>query len=267
MKAALYIRVSTQYQAQEGYSLPAQRRALTDYCHYNNLEVYNIYADEGISAKDMTHRPSFLQMIEKAKEKCFDVIVCYSLSRFTRSVSDLYSTCGILQKYNVSLISLTESFDTATVAGRACMGILGVFAQMERELTSERVSIAMQERARQGKRTCTDVLGYRIYGSDSLVIDPEGADLVRLIFQKFLKYQKYLPVADLLNAMGKTGCRGRNFRAESIKLIVTNPIYIGYYRYKEERIKGNFEPIIDNNTWQHAQRIVQHISRNRHTIK
>ena len=78
MKAALYIRVSTQYQAQEGYSLPAQRRALTDYCHYNKLDIYNIYADEGISAKDMTHRPSFLQMIERAKDKCFDVIVFYS---------------------------------------------------------------------------------------------------------------------------------------------------------------------------------------------
>lgn len=267
MTAALYIRVSTQYQAQEGYSLPAQRRALTDYCHYNKLDIYNIYADEGISAKDMTHRPSFLQMMEQAKSKCFDVIVFYSLSRFTRSVSDLYFTWDMLKKFDISLISLTESFDTNTVVGRACMGILGVFAQMERELTSERVSFAMRERARQGKRTCVDVLGYSKYGSDSLIIDPDGADLVRLIFSKFIKYQKYLPVADLLNAMGKTGCRGRNFRAESIKLIVTNPIYIGYYRYKGERIKGNFEPIIDNNTWQHAQRIVLHISRNKHTVK
>lgn len=190
---------------------------MTDYCHYNKLDIYNIYADEGISAKDMTHRPSFLQMIERAKDKCFDVIVFYSLSRFTRSVSDLYFTWDMLKKFDISLISLTESFDTATVVGRACMGILGVFAQMERELTSERVSFAMRERARQGKRTCVDVLGYSKYGSDSLIIDPDGADLVRLIFQKFLKYQKYLP--------------------------------------------------IDNNTWQHAQRIVNHISQNKHTVK
>lgn len=99
---------------------------MTDYCHYNKLDIYNIYADEGISAKDMTHRPSFLQMIERAKDKCFDVIVFYSLSRFTRSVSDLYFTWDMLKKFDISLISLTESFDTATVVGRACMGILGV---------------------------------------------------------------------------------------------------------------------------------------------
>lgn len=259
MKAAVYIRVSTLDQAREGYSLSAQRKTLTEWCATRGYEVYNVYADEGISAKDITHRPACQAMLEAAYNSEFDIILIWALSRFTRSVADLYDTWDKLQKHNVGVVSCTEGFDTSTPTGRAMMGVLGVFAQMERELTAERVSFALAERASQGKRTCSDVLGYDLDGKDSLTINEAEAEVVRLIFQKFIEYQSYLPVAEIVNAMGHHGRRGSSFNAESIKKIVTRPVYIGYYSFKGHLYQGDYEPLISEKDWRHAQRIVQKI--------
>lgn len=264
MVVAIYIRVSTLDQAREGYSLAAQRKVLTEWCNHRGHDIYAVYADEGISGKDIEHRPAVKEMLSDAKKEKFDIILIWALSRFTRSVSDLYTTWEILDNHNINLISSTEGFDTSTPTGRAMMGVIGVFAQMERELTAERVSLALAERAAQGKRTCSDVLGYDNNGKDSLKINESEAELVKLIYEKFIAYQAYLPVADWMNLNGKFGRRGYPFGAESIKKIVTNPIYIGYYRFKGNRYKGNFEPIIPEKTWNHAQRIAKAISKRRH---
>lgn len=253
--AAIYIRVSTLDQAREGYSLAAQRRVLEDYCAKADETVYKVYADEGISGKDIKHRPAFKQLIEDAKAKRFETIYVWALSRFTRSVTDLYNVNEILSAHNVRLVSVTEGFDTRTPTGRAMMGIIGVFAQMERELTAERVLLAMTERARQGKRTCSDVLGYALDGKDSLKIVEEEAAVVRLIFEKYIAYGKYLPVADLLSAMGIKGKRGGTITAESVRKIIRCPLYIGYYRFKGELYKGNFEPIVTESVWKKAQKV------------
>lgn len=253
--AAIYIRVSTLDQAREGYSLAAQRRVLEDHCKKMGEEVYKVYADEGISGKDIKHRPAFRQLIADAKAHCFETIYVWALSRFTRSVTDLYNVNEILSAHDIRLVSLTEGFDTRTPTGRAMMGVIGVFAQMERELTAERVTLAMTERARQGKRTCSDVLGYAIDGKDGLKIIVEEAAVVRLIFEKYIAYEKMLPVSELMCAMGIKGKRGGTITAESVRKIVTCPLYIGYYRFKGELYKGNFEPIVPEAVWKKAQRI------------
>lgn len=264
MRAAIYIRVSTLDQAREGYSLAAQRKTLTDWCVSRGHEIYSVYADEGISGKDIAHRPACKTMLDDAYSEKFDIILIWALSRFTRSVADLYDTWDKLSRHNVSIVSCTEGFDTSIPTGRAMMGVLGVFAQMERELTAERVSFALAERASQGKRTCSDVLGYDPKGKDDLVINETEAEIVRLIFSKFIEYQSYLPVAEVVNAMGYRGRRGKPFKAESIKKIVTRPIYNGFYRFKGNLYKGNFEPIISDKDWRHAQRIVQKIKRDKY---
>ena len=228
---------------------------LTDYCKQRGDEIYKVYADEGISGKDIKHRPAFQALIEDAKEQRFGTICVWALSRFTRSVSDLYSVNEMLTEKGIRLISLTEGFDTSTPTGRAMMGVIGVFAQMERELTAERVLLAMTERAKQGKRTCSDVLGYALDGKDSLKIVEEEAAVVRLIFEKYIAYGKYLPVADLLSAMGIRGKRGGTITAESVRKIIRCPLYIGYYRFKGELYKGNFEPIVTESVWKKAQKV------------
>ena len=146
-----------------------------------------MYADRGISGKDIEHRPEMNRLLKDAEEHKFDIVLFWALSRFTRSVSDLYVTLEKFSKENIAMASYTESFDTTSPMGRAMIGVVGVFAQLERELTSERVSAAMQERAEQGKRTCSEVLGYDLLGKDSLVINENEAKYVRFCFEQYTR--------------------------------------------------------------------------------
>lgn len=243
-RAAIYIRVSTLDQAREGYSLAAQRRALEDWANEHGYYVSAVYEDAGISAKDISHRPAMRQMLQDAENESFDAILVWALSRLTRSVADLYTTWEHICKHNICLISYTEAFDASIPMGRAMMGILGVFAQMEREITSERVRAAMAERAAQGKRTCNEVLGYDLDGADSFIINEQEAEIVRYIFSAYLQYHNLSAVAELCRLKGYKGKRGRIFRPQNIKTILSRPIYAGYNSYHSEKHLGNFEPII-----------------------
>ena len=132
MRVAIYIRVSTLDQAREGYSLSAQRKALTRWAEEREYEVVYCYADEGISGKDISHRPAMMQMLADVKAGKIDIVLVWALSRLTRSVADLYNTWSLLEKYHCGLVSLTESFDATTVWGRTMMGMLAVLAQRAR---------------------------------------------------------------------------------------------------------------------------------------
>ena len=134
------------------------------------------------------------------------------------------------------------------------MGMLGVFAQMEREITAERVKAAMMERAAQGKRTCHEVLGYDLDGSDSFRINPIEAERVRYIFQRYLEYRNLSAVAELCTLRGYTGKRGKILKAQHIKTILTRPIYAGYNSYCGMIIKGDFKPIIEMPMYNRVQK-------------
>lgn len=256
MMVAVYIRVSTLDQAREGYSLAAQQKSLEEWCTANGHCIYCVYNDPGISGKDIAHRPAMRQMLDDIKSGQIDLVLVWALSRLTRSVADLYDTYNLLQRYGCNIRSYTEPFDTATPMGRAMMGICGVFAQMERELTAERVRAAMAERAAQGKRTCNEILGYDLDGSDSLKINEAEAQIVQYIFDKYLEYRSLSAVAELCRVLGYHGKRGRIFKAQHIKVILSRPIYVGYNSFKGELHKGMFEPIIQQKTWDDVQRIL-----------
>lgn len=123
--AALYIRVSTLDQAREGYSLAAQQAALEAWAAAHSYAT-QLYADEGISGKDIGHRPAMRQMLADVEAGKITVVAVWALSRLTRSVADLYTTLELLAANGVALISHTEAFDTSTPTGRAMMGLLGV---------------------------------------------------------------------------------------------------------------------------------------------
>lgn len=255
-RVAIYIRVSTLDQAREGYSLAAQERTLRDWCKSHECVVHDLYSDAGISGKDIHHRPDMQRLLHDAADSEFDIVIVWALSRLTRSMLDLYRTWTTLCAHDISLISYTESFDTGTPTGRAMMGMLGIFAQMEREITSERVIAAMAERAIQGKRTCSKVLGYTPEGSDTLTVNHEEAAIVQYIFSKYLEHRSLSAVAELCSLKGYSGKRGKPFRAESIRKILTRPIYAGYYSYNGTLIYGGFEPIIPPKTYNKIQRIL-----------
>lgn len=243
MRAAIYTRVSTLDQAEGGYSLDAQRRALTAWCIQRGFGEPVIYEDAGISGKDIKHRPAMQKLLDAIKRDKYDVVVVWALSRLTRRVADLYGVWEIMEAHGCDLISRTEAFDTHTPLGRAMMGILGVFAQMERENTVERVKAAMQERALQGKRTCTEVLGYdKIPGS--LAINAEEAERVLKIFALYQRTGSLTETARWCREHGIRGKRGKVLDAYKVRVILTRPIYAGYYSYKDLRVRGDFPALI-----------------------
>ena len=253
--AALYIRVSTLDQAREGYSLAAQQAALEAWAREHNY-VSALYQDAGISGKDIDHRPAVRQLLADVEAGGISVVAVWALSRFTRSVADLYDMWEILDAHNVGLISHTEGFDTNTPTGRAMMGFLGVFAQLERELTAERVRAAIAERAAQGKRTCNSVLGYDLAGADSLVPNPEEAEMVQYIFGKYLEHRSLSAVAELCRLRGYAGKRGRIMSAWSVRLILTRPIYAGYNSWRGQLIRGQHEPLVTLSDYNRVQRML-----------
>lgn len=248
-RIAIYIRVSTLDQAREGYSLEAQGKTLRKWCDDRKYEVFELYADKGISGKDIEHRPDMNRLLKDAKEGKFDTVIFWALSRFTRSVSDLYSTMENFQKWNVDMVSYTEAFDTSTPMGRAMIGIVGVFAQLERELTSERVSAAMAERASQGKRTCSEILGYDLDGKDSFKINEKEAEYVRFCFEEYLLRKNLSEVACEASKRGFRGKRGKEPTAWSIQKILTRTQYCGFNTFLGEIYKGNYKSIIDVETF------------------
>lgn len=256
-KAAIYKRVSTLDQVKDGYSLEAQETALRNWCSDKGFDIYDVYADCGISGKDIANRPEMLRLMEDAESGQFQIVAFWALSRFTRSVSDLYDTMEKFQKYNVSMFSYTESFDTSTPMGRAMIGIVGVFAQLERELTGERVGAAMEVRAIQGKRTCSEVLGYDLLGKDSFIINEKEAEFVQYAFSSYIKYKNLSKIAKLCAQRGYKGKRGKIPTAFSIRVILTRPIYCGYNSFHNDLYKGDFTPIIDINTFNKVQRLLK----------
>lgn len=256
-RVAIYTRVSTLDQAREGYSLDAQRKTLTRWAQEREYTIIGYYADEGISGKDITHRPAMQRLLDDVTDNKIDIIVVWALSRFTRSVADLYNMWDLLSAHQCGLVSYTEAFDATTITGRAMLGVLGIFAQMEREYTAERVRAAAAERAVQGKRTCNEVLGYDLDGKDTLKINPVEAERVRYIFAKYIEHHSLSAVAELCRLRGYTGKRGRPQTAESIRKILTRPIYAGYNAFHGALYKGQHRPIVSVREYNHVQRLLQ----------
>lgn len=195
-------------------------------------------------------------MLADAEKGLFDLVIVWKLTRFTRSLTDLCTMCDRLEARSIKLISVTEGFDTSTSTGRMLRNILGVIAQWEREVISENVAAAMAERARQGKRTCSYVLGYdRVEGGD-LEINAAEADTVREIFKAYINIQNLIALAAWCNERDIVGKKGRQMSPEGLRKILTRPIYIGYYTFKGQKYRGNFKPIIDQGLFDAVQKIM-----------
>lgn len=257
IKVAIYIRVSTLDQAREGYSLEAQEETMRKWCADRHYDIYDLYADRGISGKDIDHRPDMRRLMQDAKTQKFNMVVFWALSRFTRSVSDLYNTMELFNKLNISLFSYTESFDTSTPMGRAMIGIVGIFAQLERELTGERVRAAMVTRAVKGKRMCSEVLGYDIDGKDTFKINAEEAEYVKFCFETYLERKNLIEVAALARQRGYRGKRGKEPVAHSVSVILSRSIYCGYNTYNGNIYKGNHPPIISVDVYNRVQTLLK----------
>lgn len=264
---AIYIRVSTEDQAKDGFSVNAQREKLTKYAEANDWEIYDYYVDDGISGKNLVDRPEVERMIEDIKQKRVNNILIYKLDRLTRSVKDLIDLIELFEKYSCTFNSQTEKIDTSNAVGRMFVKIIGIFAEFERENLAERVSLGYEQKTREGNYTNTNgVYGYDyIVGSGKLKINEEEKELVNRIFDLYIDGNSYFKIAKILNNENVPTKRGGAWASATIKSVINNPLYIGKVRYgitdksknKSFTVDGNnIEPIIDIEKWKLANRII-----------
>lgn len=240
---AIYTRVSTREQAMEGYSLDAQERILIDYCTAKKYSIYKIYTDEGISAKDIVHRPGMQEMLTDAQQGCFNKILVWKLTRFSRNMADLMTVCEQLDGIGISLESYSEAFDSTTPSGRMVRSMLGTVAQFEREVISENVAFGLAERAKQGKPTCPFVLGYCRKDKDTFIINEEEAEYVRFAKDYYLLCKSLTQTAAEAERRKYKGKKGRRPTPQAVFVILSNPFYAGYNRFKGNLYKGTHEPL------------------------
>lgn len=241
MKVAIYTRVSTQMQAEKGISLDAQKNELIEYCNKNNYD-YDIFEDAGISGKNITKRKELQKLLNNSKN--YDMVLCYKLSRISRSVKDMANMLDKFQKNNIRFISLKENIDTEQATGKLLIYVISICAEIERDNISEFVKMAKKQQFESGKITAKKVLGYDIKNKQ-LIINKKEANIVKFIFETYNKTKNYYQTAKMCNLKGFKGKKGQQFHASSIKTIIQNQIYCGFNNFhNEETKKGNHEAII-----------------------
>ena len=152
----IYVRVSTERQVQEGYSILAQKENLINFAKLHDFNIYDVYADEGISAKNIEGRPSVKRLIEDIKDGRIDIVLLQRLDRLTRSISDTQEFINLFKEYGIDVWSIGDGgmVDIASSNGRFMTLLKGLFGQHERELTAERIKDAFSRKAREGYTLC-----------------------------------------------------------------------------------------------------------------
>ena len=166
--AGIYIRVSTEDQAREGFSLGEQEEKLRQLCEFKEYQIFKVYQDAGISAKDMEHRPGFQQMMDDMRKGKINYIVAYKLDRVTRSVRDLEQLIEELEKYNCYLICERDDVNTSTANGRFFVRMLTVLSQLEIEIVSERTKFGLNSAIKSGHLPGVVPLEYKKDGNKKL---------------------------------------------------------------------------------------------------
>ncbi|HEL0787316.1 recombinase family protein [Streptococcus equi subsp. zooepidemicus] len=252
-KVAIYVRVSTTNQAEEGYSIEEQKDKLSSYCNIKDWSIYNIYTDGGFSGSN-TERPALEKLIKDAKKKKFDTVLVYKLDRLSRSQKDtLYLIEDIFLENNIDFVSLLENFDTSTPFGKAMVGILSVFAQLEREQIKERMQLGKLGRAKSGKSMMWAKVAYGYdyhIGTGEMTVNPWQSITVRSIYDWYLSGKSITKIRDALN---ENYPKSPAWSYRIVRQILCNPVYCGYNQYKGEVYKGNHEPIVSKKVFDKVQ--------------
>ena len=256
-KAALYIRVSTEEQAAEGFSIAAQREKLSAYCKIHNI-AGQFYIDDGYSGKSL-NRPAMQQMIQDIKQNLLEAVAVVKLDRLSRRQKDiLYLIEDVLEDYNVNFISITENFDTTSPFGKAALGMMAVFAQLERETIVERSRTGKAQSFKEGRvQGGPPPYGYTYSTQEKgiLEVDHKTAYLVPKIYEMYLAGYGYASIADYLSNELKIPSAGgkANWPATTIKNILTNTVYTGKIKMNNVVIQAKHQPLISEELWQQVQ--------------
>jgi site-specific DNA recombinase len=251
MKAASYIRVSTEEQAREGYGLAAQDHAIRSYCQAHGWELADVYADAGRSGKSTRGREELARLLEDASKGRFQRVVFWKLDRFGRNLRDLLDNCDRLETLGIGIVSVQEAIDTGTAAGRMVRSFLGAVAEFERETIVERIKAGLAQKARQGELLGTVPLGYVRDDSGAIVLDTLTAPLIREAFTRYATGDYSLvEMANWAGQVGLRSIRGNPLDKISMGKLLRNVSYAGQVTYHARRgggivAKGKHPPIVD----------------------
>jgi site-specific DNA recombinase len=286
MKIGIYIRVSTEDQARDGYSLEVQREYLESFAKREGHEIFKIYSDDGISAYS-TRRPALQQLLADAKAKRFELVVVHKIDRFSRNLKDLLMLVDELSSYGVAFKSATEPFDTTTSAGKLMFQQLGSFAEFERNRIAERVFPGMMKGVQQGNWQGARFapFGYAYNKAKKLLeIEEREAGIVKLIYTMYLSGKSTHDIAAYLDKKGYKTRTGKQFYNKFICDILKNQIYTGkivwnkkhydknqktnkHYKYIKNDpskilvVQGKHKPIIDEEDFAEVQKLLANKTR------
>ena len=253
--AGIYIRVSTEDQAREGFSLPEQEKRLRAMCEYKGYEIYKLYKDAGISAKTGNLRPAFEELLQDIRDKKCNTIVVLKLDRLTRSVFDLEGIMNFLEENNAYLDCANEEINTTNSSGKMVARLLTTVSQNEIERTSERTKFGLSGAIKEGHIPARAPLGYK-HIDKKLVPDPLTKDIVIRIYNLYFEGKSYYNIATIFNeeqVLGKT-----NWKDTGILRIISNEVYKGDYVHGKRTnhptlYRDVVEPIISKEMWDNCQ--------------
>jgi len=272
-RCIIYTRKSTEKGLEQDYnSLDAQRESAENYIksqNHNGWQLLPTHYDDGGYSGGTTERPALKRLMDDIKAGGIDVIVVYKLDRLSRSLLDFMNLAEFFEQHNVGVISVTQDINTSTSSGRMMLNILMTFCQFEREILVERIKDKIAGAKRRGKYCGgPPILGYNVIPeTKKLVVNLEEAKIVQEAFSLYARLGSSLKVIRLLNEKGyrskgwtsqKSRCHtGSEFTLKIIHRILTNPIYIGMIRHKENIYEGEQDAIIDRPLWDKVQYLLR----------
>lgn len=248
INAGAYIRVSTDEQAENGYSLQLQRERITAQIIAKGWSLYNIYEDAGQSGGHL-ERPALQEMLWDIEAGVIQCVVIYKLDRLSRKQKDtMYLIEDVFLKQNVELVSISESLDSSSPTGRATIGMLSVFAQLERDTITERMSSGRKQKAKTGGYSGGNAaIGYsNKRGEKNLLVDEEKTKTVKRVFELRENTTYTLQqIADQLNKEGHTTKQGAIFKPTQVMRILKHKeLYKGIYTYSGVTAYGQHKALI-----------------------
>ncbi len=230
--AAIYIRVSTQDQAQHGFSLDAQQDTLKNYASALGYDILKIYRDEGKSAKDLK-RPEMINLLRDAEARKFQAIFIYKLDRFSRSLKDLILTIDKLKGWGIDFISMQDKIETTSASGKLMFHIISAFAEFERNIIGDRTKFGMERKAKEGGFITKAPKGYKLVNKQ--LIPDEKAEQIKRIFEEFLNSQVSLTQL----------AKKHDLTTAGIKKLLQNTTYLGKVKFAKQESQGTHQAIIE----------------------
>ena len=256
IRAALYARVSTEEQADQGYSLAAQLQMLRDFCEVFEMDIAGEYVDDGYSGTN-TRRPAYRRMFSPDERQRCDALVVIKMDRIHRNSKNFMLMIEDLSKNGQSFFSTTERIDTTTAVGRFAMDVIQRIAQLESEQIGERTKFGMIQKAEQkdGIMGFQPPYGYSIADGELISI-PEEQIIVKRIFGSYLENSTLDEIASELNSSFIRTRNGNQWNKYNLRNILHNPVYAGYMHWEEHLIGHHADCPVSVDEYNQVQRLM-----------